>query len=283
MVTESGNALGSFCVIDSEPRMLSPGQIESLRALANQVVRLFELRKANAALVKTQQELEVKNSELEKFAYTVSHDIKSPLANIETVATILTEDYSDKLGEEGAKLISYLGNSSAKAKNLVEGILMYHTSDKIIDRNKEKVNLFTALNSIAEFINFKENIRFTFPEQGIEINTNRIALDQVFINLTNNAIKYNDKEVIEIAYGFKEDSTHYHFSVKDNGMGIPADKLPTIFNLFTTTGSTDRYGSKGTGIGLSTVKKLVERLGGQIQVSSTFGLGTEFTFSLSKF
>ncbi len=107
-------------------------------------------------------------------------------------------------------------------------------------------------------------------------------LEQLYINLTNNAIKYNDKDKIDITYGFDEDETHYLFSVKDNGQGMEADKLDKIFNLFSTLNHRDRYGNEGTGIGLSTVKKLVERMGGEITVASKKGIGTTFAFSLKK-
>jgi signal transduction histidine kinase len=283
LVTKSGNALGSFCVIDNEPRTLNPGQIESLRALAKQVVRLFELRKINVELEKSKNELALKNDELEKFAYTVSHDIKAPLSNIVIAANIIKEDYSSKLDEEGNNMINYLVGSSVKAKSLIDGILSYHMSDTLLNQKTESIELLLLLKTLGEFITIRENVEFKYPEKDTMLTTNRIALEQIFINLANNAIKYNDKEKVAITFGFKEDSTHYYFSVKDNGQGIPAEKINSIFNLFTTLGNTDRYGSQGTGIGLSTVKKLVERMGGKIGVTSTLGIGTEFTFSIGKF
>lgn len=282
LVSEHGNAYGTLCIIDNKPKKLTDNQIELLKALANQVVKLFELRKANAKLILSQQELQRKNAELEKFAYTVSHDIKTPVSNLHTIAGIMKEDYSAQLDEEGQRFIDYLINSSAKVKNLVDGILKYYTTDELANLKLEPINVVPFLKQTAEFVNFNDKVTFNYPTNTAEIEVNKVALEQIIINLTNNAIKYNDKETIEISYSFSQDATHYFFTVKDNGMGIEAAKLPNIFGLFTTLNTPDRYGKKGTGIGLSTVKKLVECLGGDITVESTPGTGTEFTFSIKK-
>lgn len=282
LVTHSGNALGTLCIVDNKPGKLSEGQIESLKALANKVVRLFELKRSNAELEKSKAELALKNEELQKFAYTMSHDIKAPISNINIAATILKEEFIGKLSDESNNMLDYLINSSAKAKSMIDAILAYHMSDELLDQKTETNELNLLLKTIAEFITINENIEFNYPENNPIITINRIAFEQVIINLTNNAIKYNDKSTIVIDYGFREDNTHYYFSVTDNGRGIPANQLGKIFNLFATLDTTDRYGSKGTGIGLSTVKKLVNRMGGEITVTSTEGVGTTFTFSIKK-
>lgn len=111
---------------------------------------------------------------------------------------------------------------------------------------------------------------------------NRAALEQIILNLVGNSLKYNDKEKIKIDIHCTEKSGFYHFSISDNGMGIPKNKRSHIFDLFVTTGKLDRNGKKGNGIGLSTVKKLVTKLGGEIEVSSELGKGTTFHFSIKK-
>ena len=109
-----------------------------------------------------------------------------------------------------------------------------------------------------------------------------MALEQILLNLIGNSLKYNDKEKIKIDLDCIEKDGFYHITVADNGMGIPKDKVAHIFDLFVTTGTLDRNGKKGNGIGLSTVKKLVDRLNGEISVSSTLGEGTTFKFSIKK-
>jgi hypothetical protein len=111
---------------------------------------------------------------------------------------------------------------------------------------------------------------------------NKVALEQILLNLIGNSLKYNDKKKIKIDIDCEEKDGYYHFTITDNGMGIPKDRIGNIFDLFVTTGTLDRNGKKGNGIGLSTVKKLVNRLDGEIEVSSTLGEGTTFMFTIKK-
>ena len=107
-------------------------------------------------------------------------------------------------------------------------------------------------------------------------------MEQILLNLIGNSIKYSDKKatIINISYKTKKDAIY--LKVKDNGIGIPKDKLKDVFNLFSTVGNLDRYGNKGHGIGLSTVKKLVSKLSGKIKVKSKLGKGTQFVFSIKQ-
>ena len=102
------------------------------------------------------------------------------------------------------------------------------------------------------------------------------------INLLTNAIKYSDKENIEIEIEILELSDKYQFTVTDNGPGILKEHQEIIFEIFEVLSSVDRFGVKGNGIGLATVKKMVEALGGTISVASEMGNGTTFTFTLAR-
>ncbi len=116
----------------------------------------------------------------------------------------------------------------------------------------------------------------------MKINGNSAALGQIFMNLLSNSLKYNHNERIVIDIDCTENMEFFNFSIKDNGIGIPQDKQEDIFNLFTIAAEKDRQGKKGHGIGLSTVKKLVGSLGGNIQLKSEEGLGTNFEFSIKR-
>ena len=112
--------------------------------------------------------------------------------------------------------------------------------------------------------------------------SNKDDLEQIFLNLLSNSLKYNDNEQIVIDFEFREEPEFYIFSIKDNGIGIPQDKQEEIFKIFTTLAVTDRKGNKGNGIGLSTVKRLITNLGGKITVRSNNGNGTLFEFSVKR-
>jgi signal transduction histidine kinase len=97
-----------------------------------------------------------------------------------------------------------------------------------------------------------------------------------------NAIKYNDKAEVEIELGVSESDTHYTFHVADNGPGIDPNHQEKIFRIFEKLAAADKFGRPGNGIGLATVKKIVEKSGGAISVESELGKGSKFIFSLEK-
>lgn len=281
LVNGEGYSLGTLCVVDNKPKKLNEAQLISLKALANQVVLLFELRRKNIELVKLTKELEAKNEGLTRFSYVVSHDIKSPLSNIESFTSIL-EDEIDSLSEEGKLCVDYIKSSAIKLKNIVDGLLSYYKQSEILKIPAELIDLNILLKSITDLLKNNQNIDFEFPEKPEHITANKMALEQVFLNIINNAIKYNDKPIPKISISFNEDKDYYNFSVKDNGIGIEAKHLDGIFEIFTTLGIDDRSGNKGTGIGLASVKKIVAELGGKISVESTVNVGTNFLFSINK-
>jgi signal transduction histidine kinase len=111
---------------------------------------------------------------------------------------------------------------------------------------------------------------------------NRAAVEQILINLITNAIKYSDKEQVKIEIGVTESPTHYEFYVEDYGPGIALENQEKIFGIFQVLRDEDKYGTRGNGIGLATVKKIVENSGGSIKVVSEQAKGSKFLFTLEK-
>jgi signal transduction histidine kinase len=282
LTNPDGYALGTLCVLDKKPKTLSENQIRSLQILARQVVQLLELRKANLLLKSLKETLESRNEELQQFAYVVSHDIKSPLASIVLASEMLRENFGDNINEENDQLISVLNRSSFKIRNLVDGILAYYRAEQAMSEGAEFFEFKPFMESIVEMIRINDNTEIVYPTDKIEIYMNKTALEQILMNLLQNALKYNDSERPRVDIGFSMDDAYYYFSVKDNGKGIAVEEQEKIFELFTTLGGRDRFGTKGTGIGLSTVKKLVEKMSGRIEVKSIPGAGSEFSFSIKK-
>src|SRR5699024_9633810 len=133
-----------------------------------------------------------------------------------------------------------------------------------------------------DMLNIEEDCEINLPEKNFDLICNRSALEQVFLNLLGNSLKYNDKKKTRITIQAREYDTFYAFSVTDNGMGIPKEKQETVFNLFSIAAEQDKTGKKGHGIGLSTVKKIVEKLGGKIKLTSEPGEFTTFEFTIQK-
>ena len=281
LISPDGFPIGTLCVFDSVPRSLSEKQKKALIALAYQVMNLFEERKINRRLNELQIELSRKNEELKNFAGVISHDMKMPLANIIVTADILKAKYAPQLDEQANKYLSYLKQSSFTLSDYITGLLAHYESDRIAAQAEEDFDLHSLLEEIVDLLNINMDCEINFPEENMEISCNRSALEQILLNLIANSLKYNDKDKIVIDIGCEEKHGKYHFTLSDNGIGIPTEKQTEIFDLFTTVGNLDRHGNKGHGIGLSTVKKLVTSLDGEISVTSELNKGATFSFSVA--
>jgi signal transduction histidine kinase len=123
-------------------------------------------------------------------------------------------------------------------------------------------------------------VEFQFFIQPDAINTHGPVLLQVLLNLVGNAIKYSDKSKTIVRVEIEENKEGYRVVVADNGAGIDSRFHDKLFELFETASSSDRFGKRGNGIGLATVKKLVSRIGGSIRFFSELGKGTTFEFTM---
>lgn len=281
---EEGHALGTLCLMDFKPNKLEKSQKEALFTLGNQVEALFELRQKNKKLTASKNQLHEQNNLLKNFAGAVSHDLKMPLASIVMTIDLLRSKYRDKIGEEGVNYMNKLKQSSLGMSEYITHILNYYETDNISseDYSEEPFDIKGFLENIVDMLNIDGNIEINFPEKNFELICNRSGLEQIFLNLMGNSLKYNDKKKTIINIQGEELKNYYHFRISDNGMGIPKEELENIFNLFSTATEQDRHGRKGNGIGLSTVKKIVEKLGGEITAESEVGEYTSFAFTIKK-
>jgi len=282
LIDKDGYKLGTLCVIDHKPNTISKTQLKALQKLAKQVVKLIELHKANNTLQNIKTELEAKNEELKNFAGIVSHDMKMPLANIIVTTDILKAKYANQLDEEAINYLRYLKRSSFSLSDYITGLLNHYESDKLTGQSQEEFDVHLLLEEIVELLNINFDCEINLPDNNFDMRCNRAALEQVFLNLIGNSIKYNNKKRIIVNIEASEQKDHYFFKVSDNGIGIPEDKKDKIFDLFSIVGNVDRQGKRGSGIGLATVKKLVTSLGGKIKLTSKVNVGTHFEFSVKK-
>jgi signal transduction histidine kinase len=274
-----GCLLGSLAVMDRHPRKLSETQMDMLGILARQLVQRLEERRSLLAL---KTELEQKSMELERFAYVISHDIKSPLSSIVLTAEMLRDSLGDRPDEDNEQLLNVLNRSAFKIRNLAEAVLSYYRGERAMQEPAETVVLGELLRSVAGLLRLDEAAEVHYPDHAGTLQVNKAALEQILQNLLQNAVRYSDKERTVISIRFRETGSHYYFEVEDNGRGIAEADQQKIFGLFTTLGIPDRQGITGTGIGLAIVKKLVEKQGGQISLHSIPGEKSLFSFSLKK-
>jgi len=274
--------LGTICVLDYKPHQFTKDDQQALELIADLVMRHLTLYKVNEELKESQERLKENNELLKEFARTVSHDMKMPLANMVLTTDLVAKKYGDTIDQSGKDYLKYIKDAAFGLSDYVTQILSHYESDSYMIEEKEVFDIYTLLEHIQEMLALPDEVNFILPEDNMELNINKSALEQILINLIGNAQKYNDKEKIKISISAGESLDSYKISVRDNGMGIPEDKKEEIFKMFSTLNISDRLGKKGNGIGLNTVLKLVEKLNGSIDVKSELGKGTEFIVTLSK-
>jgi len=240
-------------------------------------VRDITERKRTEHIMKTLlKDLENANKELKDFAYIVSHDLKAPLRAISSIASWLASDYKDKFGEDGREYLEILLQRVRRMDRLINGILQY---SRVGHKSEERVeiDLNRLLNEVIDTLSPPENIEIRINDELPVICADETRIGQVFQNLLSNAIQYMDKPKGEIRIGCVREGDYWRFSITDNGRGIEERFFDKIFQIFQTLESRDE--SRGTGVGLAVVKKIIEMYGGRIWVESELGKGSTFYFT----
>ena len=261
--SSEGYPLGTLCVIDNKPNVLSKNQKESLKLLAKQVVNLFELRKRNRELSNANEEILRLNEQLTEFSYRLSHDIKTPISGIKYLSEILQEDYAGLLDDKGKNWLNLISSRSAYLYSLVEGMLNF---TKVINTEIvfEVFNFEELLERVKWSFNWEKTYEISYSNCDINMMQSRIAFIQIFQNLLSNSIKFisESKPIISISVEVK--SKFYNITYIDNSAGIDEKYHRKVFELFETLNE-----KKGTGIGLPSISFIIKRLGGSIDLKKT--------------
>lgn len=281
LVTPDAYKLGTLCIFDTKPRVLDEDLQVVLINAARQVETILAHRYQNQLLIDYRRQLELRNKELENFAKSTAHDIKSPVISALYLAESFVEDYSDVLPDSALERLNKIAASTTSVCKYIDALLDYYTCEKILLNKRESVVLADVLDEVKELTGSMVNHRVagTALEHKTRIDINRGALLQILANLITNAIKFCDKEVAEVQVDFKMSQSAYEFSVADNGAGISEEVLPHIFDIYTQGNIAP---GDGTGLGLASVKKIVDRMGGEMTVESTVGIGSRFSFTVPK-
>lgn len=241
--------------------------------------KAFELKCSNKQLRKTTSLLKKRNEELDRFAYVTSHDLKAPLRAIYNLATWLQEDLADQIPKENQQQLELMQSRVKRMDGLIQGLLEYSRvgrKNTPVKTVKVKELIDDVICSLLPPPEFEIIITDNMPT----ITTEALLLQQVFLNLISNGIKYHPHNQGKITISVEDRDQFYKFSVTDNGLGIDPQYHERIFRIFQTLQARDTFES--TGIGLSIVKKIVEGQGGKIWVESQLGKGATFYFTWSK-
>jgi PAS domain S-box-containing protein len=224
--------------------------------------------------------LEAKNSELEAFVYTVSHDLRAPLVSMAGFARLLDEECGDKINEDGREYLQRIHNNITSMSALLTDLLELSRIGRV-EEHKEDV----AVSDVIEKVIEEHAILLEEAGAQVDITGNlptvhgsRTRLAQVFSNFVTNALKFSREGVApRIEVGCEQVDGAFRFHVKDNGIGIKESDISKVFTIFSRLRQKD---VEGSGIGLAIVKRVIEDHGGQVGVESTPGEGSTFWFTL---
>ena len=249
-----------------------------------------ERKRTEKALIENEKKLEAtlaeladKNTELETFVYTVSHDLKTPIVTIEGFIGALREDFGDLIDENVEKYLNYMSDASRKMEVLINDLLYLSRIGRLPERKGE----FSFDDLMKKVL---KTLQPHIDESGVTLNVEKglpliygeiERLGQVIENLLSNAVKYMGKEnpAPRIDVGVMEQGGQKVFFVRDNGIGIEKHYYSKIFEIFQRLPSGKKIGG-GTGVGLTIVKRIIEHHGGIIWLESEPGKGTTFYFTL---
>lgn len=241
-------------------------------------------REAEAAIHSYLEKLKRSNQELDDFAYIASHDLKEPIRGVTNNALFVLEDRSETLDEGVRKRLNRMVYLCKRMEQLIDDLLYFSRLGRQ-DLAMRKVNLNHMIEDIALMMETAlqekhAEIQIPIPLPSIICDVPRVT--EVFRNLITNGVKYNQSERKIIEIGLTPESTDVRqvFYVKDNGIGIETKFYDDIFRIFKRLNEEDDT-TKGSGVGLTFVKKIIERHGGSIWLDSTPNLGTCFYFTLN--
>lgn len=259
-------------------------QVELRRQLERWNLELQErVAERTNELSRANEELLQRNSELQQFTYAASHDLQSPLRGIGVYAGVIKDDYGDRLDEEGIQYIDFVVAEAKRLQQLISDLLTYSKISSRSTEGFEPVDLNEVLSEVRDQlarvitdVDYRVELGPLPTVPGV-----KSLLVQLFYNLIENAIKYRGEAplLVTIKNGVESQGYTSVIEVADNGMGIAPEHLDRIFEVFKRLHSQEAI--PGTGIGLSICKRIAERHGGGIEVSSEVGIGTTFTVRIA--
>ena len=276
-----GEVIGAMTIQSEKPAAFSRVDITALQAMADLVANAIENARLFTDKVNLNKELEAQNEELERFTYTVSHDLRSPLVTIHGFLGYLRNDAESGDMERFDKDLNRIANAVDKMQALLNELLELSRIGRITNPPEnvpfEEIVRETAdlLSGQLEAANVKLNISGEFPTVYVD----KLRITEVIQNLINNAAKFmgdQPRPTIDVGTQGLDNDSKPIFFVRDNGIGIDPKFHDRIFGLFNRLDPD----VEGTGIGLTLVKRIIEIHDGRIWLESELGKGSTFFFTL---
>ncbi|MEM1178277.1 MAG: ATP-binding protein [Acidobacteriota bacterium] len=256
------------------PLSSNGGEITHYVGIQTDVTGREESKRQTALLL---EELSESNQDLHDFAHVVSHDLRAPLRGIGNLSRLLLDGHCQDLGEEGRDLVHLLDSRVRHLDALLRGVLRYSAS-RSQPVEVSEVDTRQLVRDVLETLDPPPGLQVEISQDLPTILGDSTRLTQIFQNLLDNAIKYQENGDGWISVRAASTRDSWHFSVADGGPGVAAEDRQRIFQIFQTA----RQSREVSGVGLAIVRKAVEKLGGSVWIESELGRGTEVHFSLPK-
>ena len=249
------------------------------RATLGSLIDVTERKQMEERLKQMTDEMQRSNTELEQFAYVISHDLQEPLRMVSSYTQLLSKRYKKKLDADADEFIAYAVDGAKRMQTLLHDLLEY-------SRVGTRGQPFSMVNCEHIVEQAMANLKIAIEECGASVSYDVLPtiigdegqLVRLFQNLIGNAIKFRGEEAPQVHISALRRNNIVTFSVKDNGIGIDPEHSQNIFEIFRRLHTSEEY--PGTGMGLAICKKIVERHGGHISVQSQPGQGSTFYFSV---
>lgn len=276
LVTESGSALGTMCVIDYVPREFTPDQQEALSALATQVMALFELRRTIQDLQRSQDLVESAMRQRETFMATVSHEIRTPLSTVVGSIDLLTDPLAELSRDEREEMLAMVGRQATDVSHLIDDLLVAAKAEAGSLRVQQvPVNLAAQTAQVLEGLDPELAVGVAIDALPCRAVGDPARVRQVVRNLLTNAFRYGGPTV---SVSIRAIGDRCSLQVIDDGPGVPLQDLESIFEPFRQAQS-DHVISDSVGLGLPISRVIAERMGGDLHYERR-GDRTFFTLEL---
>ena len=273
-IMEGKDKNGNLLILDKQKIMVESEDFSPIIVSIEWDITQLELMRRE--LIESKEKAETSDKLKSAFLANMSHEIRTPLNAIVGFSRIISE--SDN-AEERREYYEIVDANNERLLQLINEILdLSKIESGIVEFTYGPVRLHTLCKEIHDSHVFRcpqgVELRFDSPDEALSIHSDKNRIFQVFSNLIGNAFKFTTEG--SVSYGYKQEGERVVFYVKDTGLGIEPEKLGKVFQRFAKLNNF----AQGTGLGLSICKTIIERLGGEIAVSSEVGTGTTFTFWL---
>lgn len=277
IVNKEGYALGTICVMDHKPKSLSEEQSQMMKALAIQALFLMEHWKKEKQLVELNTELIEVNKNLNQFSRILSEDFNSPISKLKKNAAELLQHYNEKDEDINEKKLIEIVKSSEKIEYLIDSFLEHNKTRDLLSASKKNIEIKALIKEVIQIVDPHNLHKVTYNKDFQLLRGREAALKRILINLLKNSVRHHDQARANIDIKIKSTGRFCQFIITDDGPGVHPMFQKSIFEIYNRG---EKMNPQGVGIGLATVKKLVEGMGGEISLENVNGRGLKVEFQI---